>query len=375
MAENGKTKIIITIIIGLFGVMCFGFALTVTDKYKTTREKYVELEKKYEAGKNELIKIPEMQDKTIKAVEQAKYAQEELASAQEELEELEEELDEVTEELEALKAESEEEADSEAIEDEGEEVASGSSEREEELLARENELITQLETANDEIEKLRTDLESSKQEVEKIKSTGISSSSEVSLCSSTGGGGSVGFTFEGMYNVDPEKEKQEQNREELHRGLDYKHKRTSETIATTSTESAPSDKSDAKNQIKNEIDTINAKVSELLAYAGESISRNQRIGIHSYEAGPSGQSAKTEKISKTLNDVFESYSCIFKVISESQLYTPLKRGLAKSALDKRIASYISQLASLNQSGEFSGHDKDVKMLLTRIQKEQKYFLN
>ena len=374
MAENGKTKIIITIIIGLFGVMCFGFALTVTDKYKTTREKYVELEKKYEAGKNELIKIPELQDKMIKAEEQAKYAQEELESAQEELDEVQEELDEVTEQLEALQAENEE-GDSEEAESDGDgEADADTSEKEEELLTKESELIKELESANDEIEKLRADLESSKQKADKIKETAGSSSGEISASLSTGGSSElVGFTFDGLYNADPNRERLEQNREELHRGLDYK--RTSEIVATESTKSPSVDRSVTEDQIKNEINTINSKISELLAYAGENTSRKHRIGIHSHASSADGQTEKTKKISNTLDDVLSSYSCIVKVIADNKLYTPWKRELAKSALEKRIASYISQLASLNQNGTFGSKGKDVKMLLTKIQNEQKYFLN
>lgn len=336
MAKNGKTKLILTVIIGLFGVMCFGFALTVTDKYKTARDKVANLERKFEAGKNELLKVPELKEKVIVAEEEAKGAREELESVQEELDETSEELDEVTEEFENLKSGIEEGT----------------------LVAEEGELTSELEEAKGQIESLSSDLVSAERTISDLRARrGTVSGSEV-----------VGFTFDGLYNVDPKAKKQDIK--EVHRGLAY-HRRVESIVETVTGEGK-----DPVQMVKKHLDTINARISELLTYASEKRTRRDRIGVNAYASGPTQKiREEQDKITNALNDVLENYTNIYKVISDCGLYTSWKRGFAKSSLSKRVSNYIGLLLSKNQSGEFGSDDRDVKLLLSKIQNEQKYFLN
>lgn len=353
MAENGKTKLIITIVIGLFGVMCFGFALTVTDKYKTERRKAVNLERKFEAGKNELIKIPELKEKVIKAEDEAKAAKDELASVQEELEETSGQLDEVTGELESLKSEREEGVVAEG--ETGEAAEEG----------EEKETADGLENANEKIASLTEENESLRDKVSSAESA-ISD-----LRSSESGSKAVGFTFNGLYNIDPMTKKQAADEKLICRGLAYHRTRESSRDVESVT-----DKKDPKQLVEEHIDIIDARISELLTYASAKKIRRDRIGVNAYVSGASQMSQEEQaKITNALNDVLANYTDIYKVISDCGLYTSWERGLAKSALNKRLSNYIGHLLAKNQSGKFSNDDQDVKLLLSKIQNEQKYFLN
>ncbi|MGR3179525.1 MAG: hypothetical protein ACUZ8E_15900 [Candidatus Anammoxibacter sp.] len=347
MAENGKTKIIITVIIGLFGIMCFGFALTVTDKYKTARNKANDLEAKFAAGKEELLKIPALKEKVIVAEEAAKGATGEMESLQEELDEAIEELDAITEELESLQSGDGEdsavaEGDDEADDEEAEDSESGS----------------------EEIKTLRDELAAAETTIDDLRSKLSTASSHAT------GTIVIGGTFNGQYSVDPTGEKVETIVKELHRGLDYHRTRVLPPTKEVCGECKP------KHIIKKQIAVINVRIDELLTYTGNETTRRDRIGANAYVSRVTKTTLeKQSKIENALNAVLANYTNALKTISDCKLYSSLQRGQAKSALNKRISSYIGVLISKNQSGEFSTDDQDVKLLLSKLQTEQKYFLN
>ena len=210
MAENGKTKIILTIIIGLFGVMCFGFALTVTEKYKTARDKVTVLEKNVEAGKEEVLKIPAIREEMFAAQDSAKSAQSELEEQTEELDEMTEEYDAMEEELASVKEELASVAESS---NDGEEGGS-------EVL---DELTAELESARDEVAAL-TDTNNALQS--KLNSGGAAGSSgdasgpaiivKTKIVTVAKGGSG---TFNGGYSVDPGSSNSVLVPIDLHRGL------------------------------------------------------------------------------------------------------------------------------------------------------------
>ncbi|MGR3318280.1 MAG: hypothetical protein ACUZ8O_07330 [Candidatus Anammoxibacter sp.] len=341
MAEKGKTKIIITVIIGLFGIMCFGFALTVTDKYKTARNKANDLEIKFAAGKEELLKIPALKEKVIVAEEAAKGATGEMESLQEELDEAIEELDAITEELESLQS------------GEGSAVAEG-----------DDEEADDSESGSEEIETLRDELAAAETTINDLRSKLSTASSHATRTIVIGG------TFNGQYSVDPKGKKVETIVKELHRGLDYHRTRVLPPTKEVCDECKP------KHIIKKQIAVINVKIEELLTYTSNETTRRDRIGANAYVSRVTKISLeKQNKITNALNAVLVNYTNALKTISDCKLYSSLQRGQAKSALNKRISNYIGVLISKNQSGEFSTDDQDVKLLLSKLQTEQKYFLN
>ncbi|MGR3219644.1 MAG: hypothetical protein ACUZ8H_07485 [Candidatus Anammoxibacter sp.] len=360
MAEKSKAKIIITIIIGLFGIMCFGFALTVTGKYKVVRDKANDLERKFAASKDELLKIPALMGKVIAAEEAAKGAIGEMESLQEELDDAEEELDAITEDLENLQSEageSTEVAESNDAEEEADVSDSGN----------END-------NNEEIETLKAELAVAETTIADLQSK-LSATASAANNTPTPASGSrsiviLGGTFNGMYSVDPLVQKEETVVKELHRGLDYHRTRVLPSKHDVCNECLP------RHIIKEQIDVINAKIDELMAYSDNDMTRRNRIGANAYVSNVTKASLeKQSKIACALNVVLANYTNALKTIADCKLYSSRERGQAQNALDKRISSYISALLAKNQSNEFSTNDQDVKLILSKLQTEQKYFLN
>lgn len=372
MAENGKTKIILTIIIGLFGVMCFGFALTVTQKYKAARDNANTLTQKMDASKKELLKIPELEGKMFEAVDRAKGAVSELESVQEELEEVNTQLEEVQGELDALK----EGGVAEESGSDGEESGDSS------------ELASALDSAKEKIESLTSEKEELLSKLQEAESAvanadaNVSSTAEPKIVTvvktvsvSTGGG-----TFNGQYSIDPGAGSKVRTIA-LHRGLGSEFVKTvPASNAKTQCGACGESKCDGKSPCPAEcagkhclIKRINARLTELNSYANAHESIRTRIGENSINTVTSVKAkASQEKISSALTELLESYVKLCNIVSNCDKLTTWERGNASCSLNKRVSVYVSKLALMNESGKFS-IDQDVKLLLSKLGGEQKYF--
>ncbi|MDO8140843.1 MAG: hypothetical protein Q6358_05040 [Candidatus Brocadiales bacterium] len=68
---NMKAKAVMVVLVGLFGLLCVGFAVSVTEKYKLQKERVHALERQLGAGRKEVLKVPELMENLDK-VEVAK---------------------------------------------------------------------------------------------------------------------------------------------------------------------------------------------------------------------------------------------------------------------------------------------------------------
>jgi len=57
---NMKAKAVMVVLVGLFGLLCVGFAVSVTEKYKLQKERVHTLERQLGAGRKEVLKVPEL---------------------------------------------------------------------------------------------------------------------------------------------------------------------------------------------------------------------------------------------------------------------------------------------------------------------------
>ncbi len=64
---NTKAKAIMVVLVGVFGLLCVGFAVSVTEKYKLQKERVHGLERQLSAGRKEVLKVPELMDNLDKA--------------------------------------------------------------------------------------------------------------------------------------------------------------------------------------------------------------------------------------------------------------------------------------------------------------------
>lgn len=382
MAEHVKTRIILTIIIGLFGLMCFGFAVTVTDKYKTQRDRANLLEKKLVAGKEEILKIPEMREKLIQAEENAASAQSELQSVQEELDETTAQLEEAQGELEDLKAQL---AAVSPAPEKVEVVSSGEIEETNKKIA----LLTE------ERSYLQTELSKARETIKGFKEKGIPEKVVTRVETKTVVKEVPDKTLLAKLSEAEEKVKGLQEKIALleskkamvlggtkekeivatpgiQRGLGAEfRKKAKEEVAGMQYKEIPS--LDPLIEIKNHVDIVNAKITQLLTYASEKGDRRVRIGLNAYKGSETALTEKDE-ISRSLNEIMEHYTKIGDIINDCEIFTSLEKGLAKNSLSKRISKYIAQLLSKNEAGGFKIHkDADIKLLLSKIQEEQKYF--
>ena len=363
MAENGKAKLIVTIIIGLFGVMSFGFALTVTDKYKSAREKASILEEKFEASKGELIKIPTLQQEAIAAKEETKGAREEMES-------LEEELDEATEELDELKSQ---------VEEGGSDSGDSS-----EISANLDKANEQIALLTEENEVLKTEVQSDEKIIDELKANTAapSNDSEELTTELENANNKIGSLMEDINNaekiINELKAKAEESKEDApkvnkatpapKKNRVFVHKSEKEAAAPVSFV----DKTDSNQIIKSHIDIINERIAELLTIASANQDVKRRIGVNAYSSKAKPDNSNIEK---ALNDIMVNYNNMYQAVCDCPEYSSYERGLAKSSLNKRVSQYISELITKNSSGEFNGTNKDVKSLLSKIQGEQKYFSN
>src|SRR3990172_4838210 len=59
---NMKAKAVMVVLVGLFGLLCVGFAVSVTEKYKLQKERVHALERQLGAGRKEVLKVPELME-------------------------------------------------------------------------------------------------------------------------------------------------------------------------------------------------------------------------------------------------------------------------------------------------------------------------
>ncbi|MBE7445726.1 MAG: hypothetical protein HS132_10960 [Planctomycetia bacterium] len=59
---NTKAKAIMVVLVGLFGLLCVGFGVSVTEKYRLQKERVHGLERQLSAGRKEVLKVPEMME-------------------------------------------------------------------------------------------------------------------------------------------------------------------------------------------------------------------------------------------------------------------------------------------------------------------------
>ncbi|MFN3531213.1 MAG: hypothetical protein ACK41Q_01660 [Candidatus Brocadia sp.] len=59
---NTKAKAIMVVLVGLFGLLCVGFAVSVTEKYRLQKERVHGLERQLSAGRKEVLKVPELME-------------------------------------------------------------------------------------------------------------------------------------------------------------------------------------------------------------------------------------------------------------------------------------------------------------------------
>lgn len=64
---NTKAKAIMVVLVGLFGLLCVGFAVSVTEKYRLQKERVHGLERQLGAGRKEVLKVPELMENLDKA--------------------------------------------------------------------------------------------------------------------------------------------------------------------------------------------------------------------------------------------------------------------------------------------------------------------
>ena len=68
---NTKAKAIMVVLVGVFGLLCVGFGVSVTEKYRLQKERVHGLERQLSAGRKEVLKVPELME-NIEKVEVAK---------------------------------------------------------------------------------------------------------------------------------------------------------------------------------------------------------------------------------------------------------------------------------------------------------------
>ena len=122
-------------------------------------------------------------------------------------------------------------------------------------------------------------------------------------------------------------------------------------------------------KVKTHIDVINTRLAELAAYAVNNISINDRIGKNFRVESDSNR----DKIAQALNDVLTNYINVYNIISSDNSFTTLEKDLAQKSLNKRISNYVTVLLDKNNSGEFSKDSREVKILISSLQNEQRYF--
>ncbi|MEK7775951.1 MAG: hypothetical protein AAB331_01075, partial [Planctomycetota bacterium] len=68
------------VLVGIFGLLCVGFAVSVTEKYKLQKERVHALERQLGAGRKEVLKVPELMENLDKVAAEKKEVEEKFAA-------------------------------------------------------------------------------------------------------------------------------------------------------------------------------------------------------------------------------------------------------------------------------------------------------
>lgn len=77
---NMKAKAIMVVLVGLFGLLCVGFGVSVTEKYRLQKERVHGLERQLSAGRKEVLKVPELMENLDKVEVAKKEAEDKLTA-------------------------------------------------------------------------------------------------------------------------------------------------------------------------------------------------------------------------------------------------------------------------------------------------------
>ncbi|HEY4481377.1 MAG TPA: hypothetical protein VI489_00845 [Candidatus Brocadiaceae bacterium] len=83
---NMKAKAVMVVLVGLFGLLCVGFAVSVTEKYKLQKERVHALERQLGAGRKEMLKVPELMENLDKTEVAKKEVEDKFAACSSEKE-------------------------------------------------------------------------------------------------------------------------------------------------------------------------------------------------------------------------------------------------------------------------------------------------
>ncbi len=77
---NTKAKAVMVVLVGLFGLLCVGFAVSVTEKYRLQKERVHALERQLGAGRKEVLKVPELMENLDKTEVAKKEVEDKFAA-------------------------------------------------------------------------------------------------------------------------------------------------------------------------------------------------------------------------------------------------------------------------------------------------------
>ncbi|MBI5307263.1 MAG: hypothetical protein HZB37_02720 [Planctomycetes bacterium] len=101
---NTKAKAIMVVLVGIFGLLCVGFAVSVTEKYKLQKERVHALERQLGAGRKEVLKVPELMENLDKVAAEKKEVEEKFATCASEKEGLTSKVAELQKEVDTFGA-------------------------------------------------------------------------------------------------------------------------------------------------------------------------------------------------------------------------------------------------------------------------------
>ncbi|MGQ3684503.1 MAG: hypothetical protein ACUBOA_05755 [Candidatus Loosdrechtia sp.] len=101
---NTKAKAVMVVLVGLFGLLCIGFGVSVTQKYKIQKDRVHDLEKQLGAGWKEVIKIPELTENLEKVEVEKKEIEEKFVSCASEKDGLAEKINDLQKEVDTFGA-------------------------------------------------------------------------------------------------------------------------------------------------------------------------------------------------------------------------------------------------------------------------------
>ncbi|MGQ3684504.1 MAG: hypothetical protein ACUBOA_05760 [Candidatus Loosdrechtia sp.] len=101
---NSKAKGVTVVLVVLFGLLCVGFGISVTQKALIQKERVYDLERQLRAGRKEVLKIPELMENLEKVEVERKEIEEKLASYASEKDDLAEKIIDLQKEVDTFGA-------------------------------------------------------------------------------------------------------------------------------------------------------------------------------------------------------------------------------------------------------------------------------